>query len=82
MGYQHQTRPKTPLIRDPADWAREQGWVSRLRAERAAKRLDHIAQVISDTLGDEDDLGEIWADSLIEVANYLAPKRAGAKREP
>jgi hypothetical protein len=62
------------LIRDPDDWARQWGWVSRRRAEHAAARLRELGRVIEETLGDEDDgAGPIWRAELEKVARYLAP---------
>jgi hypothetical protein len=68
------------LIRDPDDWARDHGWVSRLRAVRAANRLRHIANVIDSTLGDEAEVVE-WGKALREVARYLAPVDTPAERK-
>lgn len=61
------------LIRDPAEWARDSGWVSRVRAERAAGRLLRLAEAVEldGTLGGD------WPAELRAVAKYLAPKRRG-----
>lgn len=58
------------LIRDPADWARSWGWVSRLRAARAATRLRNLADDLERSPGGE----EWWVQELLSVANYLSPK--------
>ncbi len=71
---------RTPLIRDPADWARDAGWVSRIRAKRAADRLRALGSTIRDALNDEG--GELWAAELEEVAAYLEKNTGGARRAP
>lgn len=40
------------------------------RREQAAAHIRHVAQIIEDTLGDDDD-AEVWPSSLREVATYL-----------
>jgi hypothetical protein len=58
---------KPSLIRDPADWARDWGWVSPVRTKRAADRLRSLAEGLRDTYGEDDK----WAGELIGVAAYL-----------
>lgn len=74
------------LIRDPAEWARDWGWVSRRRATNIAARIENVALVIEGALyGDEG--AEMWAKELREIAKTLAPpmtpaeKRIAAMRE-
>lgn len=68
------TTSKPNLIRDPAEWARQFGWVSGLRARRAASRLRDLAESIrNDDEGAEHH--ETWARELESVAKYLAPKK-------
>lgn len=57
-----------PLIRDPADWARDWGWVSRVRRDRAVARLRELAEAMRGT-GDEGAVA--WAAELEDVARYL-----------
>lgn len=65
----------TWLLRDPADWARQWGWVSRLRAERAANRLLALAEIMRDGL-DADEVAEVWCQEAEAVAAYLlAPQK-------
>lgn len=73
MGYQRQQKPDK-LIRDPADWARDAGWVSRIRAERAAGRLRDLASIIDGAL-DGDEGAAMWVAELKALATYLAPKK-------
>lgn len=56
------------LTRDPAEWARESGWVSRIRAERAAERLTRLAFAL------EGQVDVTCIEELHAVARYLAPK--------
>ena len=58
----------------PAEWARESGWVSRVRAERAARRLLDLADAIEGALGSDEEDNAGWPDSLRATAKYLAPK--------
>lgn len=64
---------KPSLVRDPADWARDNGWVSELRAGRAASRLIALASEIEDDVWPGSDESR-WAIELRDVARYLAPK--------
>lgn len=73
MGTTHYAKSSTPLIRDPADWARDAGWVSRLRADRAAKRIRDIADGIDFAL-DCDETGQEWVAELRAVARYLTTR--------
>lgn len=76
-------RPKkrTPLIRTPESWATDHGWVSRLRAKRAAARLRDLGRIIDGALNaDEDEGVRMWIDELEEIAAYLAPEKTPAQR--
>lgn len=69
------------LTRDPAEWARDWGWVSRVRAKRAAKRLLAVAEQLDLAFGAEPDDGiEAWIAELRSVAKYLAPEKVPAER--
>ena len=83
-----QDRP--PLFRDPADWARDWGWLSPKKAENRASELRDIARAIEGALDDEG--AADWVRSIREVADKIDParnaadyrrrKRSAAKREP
>jgi hypothetical protein len=59
------------LIRDPAEWAREFGWISRRRAENMARDLFSLAGQIEGA--DPPQPG--WAKELRRIAKKLAPTR-------
>lgn len=63
----------TALIRDPADWATDNGWVSRRRAVHFRKRLDNFAEVVLATLGDSDPGAQMWARELRKIGREIAP---------
>lgn len=73
------TNTKPSLFRDPADWAREGGWVSRRRAVNLRRKLDAIAEGIEGAMyGDEG--AELWAQEIRKIASDLAPKTTPAER--
>lgn len=73
------------LIRDPADWATDWGWVSRRRAQNIAAKLEELARTMEETIPSEDpnepDVGEIWAKYVRDIARKLAPPQTPAERK-
>lgn len=67
------------LFRQPDDWARDWGWVSRRRALNLAAKLDAIAEAIEGALDDEG--GQIWASEIRKIKRSLAPKTVPAQRK-
>lgn len=69
------------LTRDPADWARDWGWVSRVRAKRAATRLLNVAEGIENALGTDDEGAQYWVGELRSIAKYIAPAQTPAEQK-
>jgi hypothetical protein len=78
------------LTRDPADWARQWGWMSPLRAARAAARLRTLAEGIVADLGDAEmdkltrTLGLPWREWVAELeslAEYVEPKNRWRRKK-
>lgn len=63
------------LIRDPAEWARGAGWISRRKAENAAAKMDGIAEALEAT---GDVVSDVQARELRRISKRIAPKRARA----
>jgi hypothetical protein len=76
------------LIRDPADWATDTGWISRRRACNFRARLDELAERIIGGVGGDSDVVVDWAIELRKIGRQIAPdqtpseKRIAAMREP
>jgi hypothetical protein len=69
------------LIRDPAGWARDWGWISPKKAANDASALRQLAQVMRGSM-DGDEGVEVWARECERIARRLdpAPKVAALKR--
>lgn len=67
------------MIRDPADWARDWGWVSRQRAVNAARKIDTVADAIEGALDDEG--ADMWVGALRKISRDLAPAKVPAERK-
>jgi hypothetical protein len=67
------------VIRDPADWARDWGWVSRQRAVNAARKIDAVANAIEGALDDEG--ADLWVGALRKISRDIAPSQVPAERK-
>jgi hypothetical protein len=67
------------LIRDPAEWATDNGWVSRRRAINIAAKIDNVAAVIDGALND-DEGAVMWVNELRRISKTLAPEKTPAER--
>jgi hypothetical protein len=76
------TSPKPSLFRDPADWARDHGWVSRRRAINASRKLEGIADILDGDLPRSVDDREWAARELRKIAAKIAPRTTPAQRNP
>ncbi len=72
-------KDRPALIRDPADWARDCGWVSRLRAQNLAAKIDNVAAAIEGALDDEG--ADLWVKELRQISKTLAPAKVPAERK-
>ena len=70
---------KPSLFRDPEDWARDHGWVSRRRALNARRKLDLLADAIEGAL-DGDEGAQDWCRYIRKIAADLAPRTTPAER--
>jgi hypothetical protein len=79
-------KDKAPLIRNPEDWARDWGWVSRRRALNAAARIGKVADALEEDLDPRRLDGEALAlrdqvHELRAIARALAPVTVPAERK-
>lgn len=59
-----------PLIRDPADWAREAGWINRRKAENIATKLCLLALTMENAMPG-DSAVVAWAKEVRQIAKLL-----------
>lgn len=69
---------RSPLFRDPADWARDWGWLSPKKAENRAREVRDVADAIERTLGD-DEAAAIWCPALRKIADQIDPANNAAE---
>jgi len=67
------------LIRDPEDWARDWGWVSRRRAVNLAAKIENVAVAIEGSLDDEG--AQVWVKELRSIGKTLAPAKVPAEKK-
>ena len=72
---------KPDLFRDPEEWARDWGWVSRRRALNMRRKLDQIAEGIEGAM-DGDEGAMEWARDIRKIGAALAPRTTPAERTP
>jgi hypothetical protein len=79
------------LIRDPADWARDWGWISNRKAKNLAAKLRAVNEAMKAALEGEYGVGdegvEMWTKEIERIAKLLdkdapAALRNAASREP
>jgi hypothetical protein len=79
------------LIRDPADWARDWGWISNRRAKTLAVKLRAVNEAMEGALqgeyGTNDEGVKMWTKEIERIAKVLdkdapAALRNAASREP
>ncbi len=84
--------PHTPknFIRDPADWARDTGWINRKQADELRDALRGLLRVTDDLAAPVEDDEPEWP-AIVEARRVLAKrvhryprggKRVAAMREP
>lgn len=66
------------IVRDPAEWARDWGWVSRRRAVNLAKKIDAVADAIDGSLDDEG--AAVWVSELRQISKSIAPEEVPFRR--
>ena len=71
---------KPSLFRDPADWARDHGWISRRRALNVRRQLDQIAEGIEGAMHGDEGAME-WARDIRKIGASVAPRTTPAERE-
>lgn len=67
------------LIRDPHEWATDNGWVSRRRALNVAAKIDNVAHAIEGAVGD-DEGAAVWIRELRRISKEIAPIRTPVER--
>lgn len=63
------------LMRDPAEWAAESGWISPRKARNDAAKLRELATTMRDTFSDDEGGAvEFWARECERIAKRLDPR--------